>query len=153
MPCKKAVTILLSNIYIEVHLDGQISQKYGLNNSLPQVSELAALLFNIYTSDLPGNAARKFIYIDDIVLMKKFEDFNTEKALENDLKEIDTFFEIWRKPSISKTEVTCFHLNNRQVNYIPGVSNWQPYVLHAGHAHLTSMQGKCGMSQRRNMTL
>lgn len=46
-----------------------------------------------YTSDLLGLAARKFIYTDDITLIKQSEDFNTcEKALDNYLKEMDKVF-------------------------------------------------------------
>lgn len=53
------------------------------------------------------------------MLIKQSEHFNTsEKALKNDFLKMGKFFEIRRlKPNINKTEVACFHLNNRQANY------------------------------------
>lgn len=51
------------------------------------------------------------------------DDFaGAETILTKDLCRIDNYFKTWRlKPNITKTEVSCFHLSNRQANYVPQV--------------------------------
>lgn len=114
---------MLSNRFVEVHLNGQRTRKYRLNDGLPQGSVLAPLLFNIYISDLPVTTSRKFIYADDIALVSQNPDFQTsEDKLSRDLERMDEFFTIWRlRPNIRKTEAACFHLCNRQAQYAPRV--------------------------------
>lgn len=127
IPCKKLATLLnnmLANRHIEVHLNGKKSRTYQLNNGLPQGSVLSPLLFNIYTSDLPNTHSEKFIYADDICLISQSVDFETsEITLENDLKKMDEYFQVWRlKPNAMKTETACFHLNNKQAHFAPRIS-------------------------------
>lgn len=61
VPYKKTdnlINNMFSNSYIKVYIDGQIWQKYRLNNSLPQGSVLAPPLC-IYTLDLASTSAKK----------------------------------------------------------------------------------------------
>ena len=48
--------------------NGQRSRLRRLKNGVPQGSALA-LLFNIYTSDLPATISRKYAYADDLAIM------------------------------------------------------------------------------------
>lgn len=47
----------------------------GCSSYVTLGSVLAPLLFNIYTSVPPSTSAKKFIYTDNIVLIKQPEDF------------------------------------------------------------------------------
>jgi len=49
--------------------NGKRSRLPRLNNSIPQRSVLAPLLFNIYTSDLPTTASRKYAEAVDLAIM------------------------------------------------------------------------------------
>lgn len=73
------------------------------------------LLFNLYIHDLPPTISRKFIYADDITLITQHQQQEaTEQILNSDLKTLNTYFMRWRLcPSVSKTEVCCFHLNSQ----------------------------------------
>jgi hypothetical protein len=89
-----------------------------LNNGLPQGSVLAPLLFNLYISDLPATTSRKFGYADDWTLACQYPSFELgESTLNSDLQTLSQYLRNWRLlPNASKTEVTCFHLNNREAN-------------------------------------
>ena len=50
-----------------IHTTGDSKQR--LKNGVPQASVLAALLFNIYTYDLPSMISRQFAYADDLALL------------------------------------------------------------------------------------
>ncbi|KAI8434197.1 hypothetical protein MSG28_012309 [Choristoneura fumiferana] len=115
---------MLSEREFEVYLGKAKSRKRKLNNGLPQGSVLAPTLFNLYIHDLPPTEATKFIYADDIALVFQGRDFKSgEEVLSSDLSRLNEYFSSWRLiPSPSKTEVACFHLNNRMANYQPAVS-------------------------------
>lgn len=95
-----------------------ISDKKKLNNGLAQGSVLAPLLFNLYISDMPATISRKFGYADDWALVTRSENIHeTENILTADLKKLESYFRNWRlKPNATKTEVSCFHLNNQLAN-------------------------------------
>jgi hypothetical protein len=64
----KLLNNMLSNRYFQVFLGNQSSRWRRLNNGLPQGSVLAKILFNLYMSDLPSNAAKVFQYAEDIAV-------------------------------------------------------------------------------------
>ena len=121
IPCGHVVKLIesmLSNRMFRVFVGDKSSKFRRLNNGLPQGSVLAPLLFNLYTSDLPPTISRKFIYADDLALSFQHKQFETiEKTLSKDLTTMNTYFKKWRLcPNPSKTEVTCFHLDNHKKN-------------------------------------
>jgi hypothetical protein len=121
IPCRKIMNLLnnmLASRYIRVSLGGRISRIKVLNNGLPQGSVLAPVLFNLYVHDIPQTDSLLFQYADDIALLAGSKDLDTgARTLERDLEKLSTYFRNWRlKPNPNKTEVTTFHLNNRQSN-------------------------------------
>lgn len=109
---------MLSNRLFQVTMSDESSRVRKLNNGLPQGSVLAPLLFNLYISDMPETTTRKFGYADDLAIAVQHREFlATEVTLSADLTILGQFFRNWRlKPSTSKTEVCCFHLNNKLAN-------------------------------------
>ena len=109
---------MISGRQFRVILGCKQSPSRTLKDGLPQGSVLAPLLFNIYTADLPHTLSRKFIYADDIALATQDRDLaRTEATLTQDLSALKTYFTKWKlNPNPNKTEVACFHLNNRLAN-------------------------------------
>ena len=109
---------MISNRQFMVSKDNQYSKKRTLNNGLPQGSVLAPLLFNLYIADLPQTTSRKFGYADDLAIAVQHKNFTTaEDILTEDLSTLGNYFRKWRlKPSMSRTESSCFHLNNKMAN-------------------------------------
>ena len=109
---------MISNRQFMVSKDNQYSKKRTLNNGLPQGSVLAPLLFNLYIADLPQTTSRKFGYADDLAIAVQHKNFTTaEDILTEDLSTLGNYFREWGlKPSMSKTESSCFHLNNKMAN-------------------------------------
>lgn len=122
IPCRKTAQIInnmLSNRIFQVFMGDKKSEKKKLNNGLPQGSVLAPLLFNLYIHDLPTTVSRKFAYADDIALATQSKHvLETEETLNVDLENMNVYFRKWRLcPSLSKTEVSCFHLNSKMASY------------------------------------
>lgn len=118
IPCKTTVGLIdqmLSNRSFRVVMGNSLSDWKKLNNGLPQGSVLAPLLFSLYIADMPTTRARKFGYADDWAIATSSKSMEeTEKTLTDDLNILKDYFRKWRlQPNANKTEVTCFHLNNR----------------------------------------
>lgn len=73
---------LLSDRSFKAHLNGEISKKKVLQNGLPQGSILSPILFNVYKADIVRTNFRKFIYADDIDIVKQGKTF---EEIENNL--------------------------------------------------------------------
>ena len=67
---------------------------------------------------MPDTISCKFGYADDWAIATRDSSFeNTEEILTDDLAKMNNYFKQWRlKPNPNKTEVTCFHLNNKMAN-------------------------------------
>ena len=96
--------------------DSKRSRLRRLRNGLPQGSDLAPLLFNIYTYDLPTTISQKYAYADDLALMHTSKDWKTlEGTLSHDMTTLSAYLQTCRlKLSHTKTVTTAFHLNNRE---------------------------------------
>lgn len=117
IPCSRICNIILamlSDRLFNVYINDSQSKTRKLNNGLPQGSVLAPALFNLYIHDLPATTARKFNYADDMAFAFQHTQFSIlENVLESDLSKISSFCRNWRlKPSLTKTEVCCFHLTH-----------------------------------------
>jgi len=74
--------------------------KISLQNTAqrtPQGSVIAPALFNLYTFDIPDTISSKYIYADDIALLKSDTDFpDIEAVLSKDLDNLREYFFQWR---------------------------------------------------------
>ena len=95
--------------------DSKQSRLRRLNNGVPQRLVLA-LLFNIYTYNLPSMISRKFAYADDLALLHSSGNWkNLEGILSQDMSTLSAYLQTWRlKLSHTKTVTAAFHLNNRE---------------------------------------
>lgn len=121
IPCKLTARLLnnmLNDRTIQVITGSEISSPKKLKNGLPQGSVLAPLLFSLYIADMPDTKSKKYGYADDWALTTSCKTFEeTEVILSADLKKLGKYFRKWRlQPNASKTEITCFHLNNKSAN-------------------------------------
>ena len=79
--------------------------------------KLSPTLFNIYTNDQPvHDGTRSFIYADDLCITAQFPTFSqVESTIEEALGELTEYY---RNNSLranpGKTQVTAFHLRNRE---------------------------------------
>src|SRR5436190_15656786 len=118
IPCPVLLRLLnsiLSDRLIQIHISRKKSKFYQLKNGLPQGSVLSPLLFNVYTADMSPTQSIKCIYADDIALAYQDEDIEeTEHVLTSDLETLAEYFKTWKfSPTLLKTEVSLFYLNNR----------------------------------------
>jgi len=61
--------------------NGKRSRLRGLKNTIPQGFVLAPLLFNIYISDLPTTASKKYAYADDLAIMHADRDWQAVEGV------------------------------------------------------------------------
>ena len=96
--------------------DSKQSRLRRLENGVPQRSVLDALLFNIYTYDLPFMISRKFAYADDLALLHSSGNCkDLEGTLSQDMSTLSAYHQTGRlKLSHTKTVTAAFHLNNRE---------------------------------------
>ncbi|KAG5878540.1 hypothetical protein JTB14_024541 [Gonioctena quinquepunctata] len=105
---------MLSNRLFRVVMGNSMSNWKKLNNGLYQGSVSALLLFNCYIADMPTTRSRKFGYTDDWAIATRCKSMEGMEETD-DLDTLGKYFHNWRlQPSASKTEVVCFHLNNRE---------------------------------------
>ena len=111
---------LLTNRSFTLHTsDGQHSRLRRLNNSVPQGSVLALMLFNIYFHDLPDTLSKKYGYTDDLAILLSNKNWETiESGLTADMNILSSYLTNWcLKLSMTKTMSSAFHLNNREANH------------------------------------
>ena len=91
------------------------SRQIKLPNGLLQGSVLAPLLFNLYIAGMLTTTSIKFGYANAWTLAIQHKRMNaTEDVLTRDLTALGNYFRKWRlQTSVTKTETSYFHLNNR----------------------------------------
>ena len=82
-------------------------------------SVLSPILFNIYTNDQPiHDGTRNFIYADDLFVITQYSSFTeVETTIGDALEELTQYYKSNSlRASPDKTQVTVFHLRNKEAN-------------------------------------
>ena len=107
----------LSSRRFYVELNNDRSRWRNNKNGFPQDSVLSPILFNIYRNNQPlYDGTRNVIYADDLCVTSHNPSFTeVEHTMEEALDELTTYY---RSNSLrvnpDKTQVTSFHLKNRE---------------------------------------
>lgn len=169
IPCLTICDLLcnmLSDRMFHVYLNNKRSSQMKLNDGIPQGSVLAPLLFNLYIHDLPSSTARKFLYADDSAYAVQGRDILwIEQTLKSDMASLMKYCQNWRlNPSVTKTETSLFHLDNRlaktelKVTMGDRILNHNPTPKYLGvtldrsltfKQHITKLRGK--INSRNNI--
>jgi len=75
--------------------NGKRSRLRRLKNGVPQGSDLAPLLFDIYISDMPTTVSTKYAYADDLAIMHADGDWQAvEEMLSKDMANVGEYLQI-----------------------------------------------------------
>lgn len=113
----KTVQAMLQNRRFFVTLHGKKSRWRNQKNGLPQGSVLSPLLYNIYVNDQPTHPdLKRFIYADDTALCAQGKTFEeVEEKLQEALELLSEYYlDNHLNPNPSKTQVSSFHLRNKE---------------------------------------
>ena len=117
LPDKHKVWMIMEPIWNRSFMlaiaDSKQSKLTCLQNSLPQSSVLAPLLFDICPYDLPPMTSQKYAYADDLALLYASRDWKAvQDTLSQDMTALSAYLQTWRlKLSNTKTVTTALHLN------------------------------------------
>ena len=110
---------MLSNRRFYVELNNERSRWRKHKNGLPHGSVLSPILFNSYTNDQPiHDETRYFIYADDPCVTAQYSSFTeVETTIGHALDELTQYYSSNSlRANPDKTQVTAFHLRNKESN-------------------------------------